>query len=198
MDEIKPKKVLAKDIMTKKVLSVSKDTSIFDVAKIISEHNFDGLPVTDKDGLLLGIITEYDLIIRTSTANSSFLQKILGEVYSKKSKNMGEAIEEGAREISSLTAESIMNKEPLILGEDTTFEEIVAAFIAHHRVNPIPIVNSEGKVVGIISRFDILRPLNLLGYGNPRTQGAEQSSYDRNRAKPSSGRMTAQKNKFYS
>ena len=41
------KKVLAKDIMTQKVISVSPDTSIFEVAKIISEHNFDGMPVVD-------------------------------------------------------------------------------------------------------------------------------------------------------
>jgi len=168
MDEVKHKNILAKDIMTRKVLSVSPDTSIFDVAKIISEHNFDGLPVIDKEGRLLGIVTEYDLIVRTSTASSSFLQKILDEVYAKKSKNASEAIEGGAQEISSLTVENIMNKEPLVLKEDATFEELLAVFIAHHRVNPIPIIDAGGKVVGIISRFDILRPLNLLGYGSKR------------------------------
>lgn len=168
MDEIKNKNVMAKDVMTRKVLSVSRDTSIFDVAKIISEHNLDGLPVVDKEGRLLGIVTEYDLIVRTSTANSSFLQKVLYEVYSKKPESMKNVLEDGAKKISSLTVDNIMNKEPLVMKEDATFEEVVAAFITHHRVNPIPIVDDERKVVGIISRFDILRPLNLLGYGSQK------------------------------
>ena len=162
------KKVLVRDIMTKKVISISPDTSIFDAAKIISEHNFDGLPITDKENHILGILTEYDLIVRTSTANSSFLQKILSEVYSKKTETIKEALEEGAQEISSLKVSDVMNKEPLILKEDATFEEVMAAFIAHHRVNPIPIVDSENKIVGIISRFDVLRPLNLLGYSSKK------------------------------
>ena len=162
------KKVLVRDIMTKKVISISPDTSIFDAAKIISEHNFDGLPITDKENHILGILTEYDLIVRTSTANSSFLQKILSEVYSKKTETIKEALEEGAQEISSLKVSDVMNKEPLVLREDATFEEVMAAFIAHHRVNPIPIVDSENKVVGIISRFDVLRPLNLLGYSSKK------------------------------
>ena len=151
--------------MTRRVISVLPDTSIFEAAKIINEHNFNGIPVIDTENNLVGIVTEYDLIIRTSTVNASFLQRILNEVYSKKGDNVKSAIDSGAKELSSLKVSDIMNKEPLVLKEDTSFEEVIAAFIAHHRVNPIPIVDAENKIVGIISRFDILRPLNLLGYG---------------------------------
>ena len=59
-----------------------------------------------------------------------------------------------------------MNREPLVLKDDSAFDEVIAAFITHHRVNPIPIVDGDNKVVGIVSRFDVLRPLNLLGYGS--------------------------------
>ncbi len=168
MTDSPSKKVLVRDIMTKKVVSISPDTSLFEAAKIISEHNFDGMPVVDKENHIIGIVTEYDLIMRTSTANASFLQKILNEVYLKQTDKVKDAAEEGAREIASLKVSDIMNKEPLVLKEDASFEEVIATFIAHHRVNPIPIVDSENKVVGIISRFDILRPLNLLGYGSSR------------------------------
>jgi CBS domain-containing protein len=160
------KKVLAQDIMTEKVVSVSPDTSIFDAARVLSEHNFDGLPVVDKDGELAGIVTEYDLITRTSTVNASFLQRILSEVHAKRSEAVRDALEYGVDKLSSMKVKDVMNKEPLVLGEDAKFEEIVEAFITHHRVNPIPIVNESNKMVGIVSRFDILRPLNLIGYGS--------------------------------
>ncbi len=147
--------------MTKKVFSISPDASILEAAKIISEHNFDGLPVTDKENHLVGIITEYDLILRTSTVNSSFLQKVLNEVRTKK---QDEEDQNATEQLSSLKVSDIMNKEPLALREDMNFEEAVAAFITHHKVNPIPVVDKDNKVVGIISRYDALRPLNLLGY----------------------------------
>jgi len=161
------KKVLVRDVMTRKVVSISPEMSIFEAAKIISEHNFDGLPVTDKENHIIGILTEYDLIMRTSTANATFLQKILSEVYSKQTDKARDAVEESAREISSLKVSDIMNREPLVLKDDSAFDEVIAAFITHHRVNPIPIVDGDNKVVGIVSRFDVLRPLNLLGYGSP-------------------------------
>lgn len=165
MDASNSKNVFIRDIMTRKVISVSPDTPIFDAARIISEHNFAGIPVVDKDNKLIGIVTEYDLIMRTSTVNASFLQNILSEVYSKKSEAVKSAVENGARQLSSLKVSDIMNKEPLVLSEDATFEEVISSFVAHHRVNPIPIVDKDHKLVGIVSRFDALRPLNLLGYG---------------------------------
>lgn len=154
------KRVLVKDIMTKRAISVSPDTSAMEAAKIITEHNFDGVPVVDDNNHLIGILTEYDLITKTSAVNVSFLQKILGDIYSSKK----ETAQNEVKNISDLKVKDIMNTEPLALRDDTTFEDAVETFRAHHRVNPIPIVNDKNEVVGIISRFDILRPLNILGY----------------------------------
>ena len=77
MSDHELKKVLVKDIMTKRVISVSPETPVVEAAKIITEHNFVGLPVIDASNHLVGILTEYDLITRTSSLNVSFLQKIL-------------------------------------------------------------------------------------------------------------------------
>lgn len=147
--------------MTRKVFSVLPELSVIEATRIITEHNFDGMPVIDEQGRLVGIITEYDLITKTSTINVSFLQKIINDVYTTKKETPPEI---GTQDISELTVKDIMNKEPLTLKEDATFEDAVETFKAHHKVNPIPVVNDQGQVVGIISRFDILRPLNILGY----------------------------------
>ena len=154
------KKVLVKDIMTIKVISVSPNTPVVDAAKIITEHNFVGLPVTDGEDHLLGILTEYDLITKTSSLNVSFLQKIISDLYPK---DQAPSLD-GEKSITELTVKDVMNPEPLTLKEDATFDDVIETFRAHHRVNPIPIVNGENKVVGIVSRFDILRPLNIVGY----------------------------------
>lgn len=95
--------------------------------------------------------------------NASFLHKILNDIYSAKKESQPET-----KNISELTVWEVMNKEPLTLREDATFEDTIETFRAHHRVNPIPIVNDQNQVVGIISRFDILRPLNILGYSKKK------------------------------
>ena len=43
--------------------------------------------------------------------------------------------------------------------DDTDFEAVVEAFRVHHRVNPIPVVTKDNKVIGVVSRYDVLVPL---------------------------------------
>ena len=59
MSDNQIKKIYLRDVMTKKVISVSPETPITEVTKIITEHNFDGVPVVDKNNRLVGIIILY-------------------------------------------------------------------------------------------------------------------------------------------
>lgn len=143
--------------MTKEVVSVLPDTPLLDVAKILAEHNFDGVPVIDKDGLLVGIVTEYDLINKTSTVHLPTLQIVL--------RNLPQFRKEEAHfqeEILQLKVTDIMNKEPLTVSPDVPYDEIIRLFKDHHRVNPIPVIDKDHKVLGVISRFDVLRPFHVL------------------------------------
>ena len=150
-------KVTAKDIMTKETITVHPDTSLLDVAKILAEHNFDGVPVVDNDFKLVGIVTEYDLINKTSAVHLPTLQIVLRNLPQFKKEN-----DHFQEEILSLKVSDIMNKEPLTLTPDATYDEIIRLFKDHHRVNPIPIINQSGVVVGVVSRFDVLRPFHVL------------------------------------
>src|SRR3989344_8048835 len=139
--------VLAKDIMTKEVVSVHPDTNLLDVAKILAEHNFDGVPVVDNDNKVVGIVTEYDLINKTSAVHLPTLQVIL--------RNLPQFKEEEAhfqKEILSLKVSDIMNKEPLTLSPDVPYDEVIKLFKDHHRVNPIPVVDKDNKILGVVSR----------------------------------------------
>ena len=147
-------------IMTRKVVSVKPDTPLQEAAELLARHGFDGMPVVDEENKLVGILTEYDLISKGSAIHLPTFQKVienLGIYHKDKSR-----FKKDFAELSSLQVKDVMNKEPLILSEDATYEEAVAAFRDHHRVNPIPIIDKDRGVVGVISRFDILKPPHLL------------------------------------
>lgn len=156
-DQAELAKVRAKDIMTKEVITVHPDTSLLDVAKVLAERNFDGVPVVDNENRLVGIVTEYDLINKTSAVHLPTLQIVLRNLpqFKKEKDHFQE-------EILSLKVGDIMNKEPLTLDPDNTYDEVIKLFKDHHRVNPIPVVDSGNKVIGVISRFDVLRPFHVL------------------------------------
>ena len=150
-------KVLAKDIMTREVISVHPDTNLLDVAKILAEHNFDGIPVVDGDNKVVGIVTEYDLINKTSAVHLPTLQVVLRNLPQFKAEES-----HFQEEILSLKVSDIMNKNPLTMNPDMPYDEVIKLFKDHHRVNPIPVVDKDQKIIGVISRFDVLRPFHVL------------------------------------
>ncbi|MDO8600090.1 MAG: CBS domain-containing protein [bacterium] len=152
--------VNVQDIMTKEVISVHPDMPLLEAAKILSERNFDGVPVVDTDNKLVGILTEYDLISKESMIHLPTFQKILQNI--KVFKKDQSEFQKEIQEISLLVVRDVMNTDPLTLGEQATFMEVLDAFRNHHRVNPIPVIDSDRRVVGVVSRFDILKPLHAL------------------------------------
>lgn len=150
----------AKDIMIEDVVSVFPETLLTDAARILAEHHFDGVPVVDEHKTLVGILTEYDLVSKASTIHLPTFQTILQEV--SLFKHDTPQFRKDFQEILSLKVQDVMNSDPLTLSPDASFEEVVTAFRDHHRVNPIPVINSDHKVVGVISRFDVFKPLQLI------------------------------------
>ncbi|MBI2609936.1 CBS domain-containing protein [Candidatus Giovannonibacteria bacterium] len=157
MEDLSGQKVLLKDIMTKKVVAVSPETSLIEAARILSEKKFSGMPVIDKKNKLVGILTEYDLISKEDLLHLPTFQKILENlaVYRKNRHEISAEI----KQVSRLKVKDVMNDDPLTLQENATLESTVRTFKDHHRVNPIPVLDQNKKVVGVISRFDLIKPL---------------------------------------
>lgn len=145
-------KVTIKDIMTKDVICVHPETSILVAHQIMSEKRFNGLPVVDNENHLVGIITEYDLLVKGSSVHLPTLQKLFTElpVYKKNYKNFKNEI----YELSRLTVREVMNSDPLAISQDANLSEMVDMFRQHHRVNPLAVIDKDRKVVGIVSRYD--------------------------------------------
>lgn len=143
------------DIMTRNVVVVLPNTLVVEAAELFSRHNINGLPVIDANRKLIGILTEYDLLTKGAAIHLPTFIKLLKEF--KVHKNDQSLIREDLKKIVTITVKDVMNDDPFSLSERATLEEVVLAFAEHHRVNPIPIVDSSGRLVGIVSRFDVIK-----------------------------------------
>lgn len=165
------------DLMTRDVITVNPDTALLAAASILARHNLTGLPVVDEAGRVVGILTEYDLITKGSAIHLPTFLKLMREfdVYRRDQT----LIREELKGILALTVRDAMNPEPLVLAPETSIAEACRTFGEHHRVNPIPIVDGSRKLVGILSRFDIIR---LYAGTNPHPARAKGSPEETDRA----------------
>ena len=147
-------KLTVRDIMTKKVISVNPGESLVAVVNLLFRYNFDGLPVVDEENHLLGIITQYDLVAKSSGLHLPTLAKIFENIPVLK-QDLG-PLKKSFENINRLTARDLMNPDPLTIGPDELAEVGAKLFVAHHRVNPIPVIDKERRAVGVLSRRDII------------------------------------------
>lgn len=117
----------AKDIMTRDVISVTKDTPIWQAIKRMLDMQVAGMPVVAEDMTLVGIITEKDVL------------ELYGEANQGKSK----------------TVEDFMTSPAVCFEEDDTLDQICLCLIEND-FRRVPVAR-DGKVVGIISRPDVAR-----------------------------------------
>ncbi|MDP3741333.1 MAG: CBS domain-containing protein [bacterium] len=155
--------------MTEKVTAVSAKTPLVQAVDIIIANDFSGLPVVDDDKVLIGIVTDYDLILKGSSIHLPTFLTLLKEfqIYKKDAS----LIKEDIKKILEMKVGDVMNKEPLVLFDDSTINDAINAFGQHHRVNPIPIIDRGHHLVGIISRLDMLKL-----YGAPSVNFARHNT----------------------
>lgn len=134
----------AKEIMTENVVSVKKDTSLLEIAEIMADHEISGLPIVDEKRKVIGIISEKDFLSLMGAKSS---MEIIARFLKKKGDIPEPTVEQRAEDIMTFPA--------LTVNEDTSISEITKIF-TEKNINRVPVINSEGKIVGIISRADAL------------------------------------------
>jgi CBS domain-containing protein len=140
-----------KDIMTSPAVSVEPDMTVLQAVRIMLQRHISGLPVIDKHGQLVGMVTEGDFLRRSETGTQRrrprWLEFLLGP---------GRLAEEYSRTHGRKIGE-IMTATPLTVTEETPLEEVVR-LMEHHRIKRLPVVRGT-QVVGIISRANLLHAL---------------------------------------
>lgn len=138
----------ARDVMSTEVLSIAAEATVFEAAQLLVNMRVSAMPVLDGKGFVVGIVSEADLIRNTGAVAP--LEHV-DAAYAEKARATAHA--------RSVT--KVMSKNVVTASEDSTLQEI-ADLMLGRGIKRIPIV-SDGAVVGIVSRIDLLRALLSLG-----------------------------------
>jgi CBS domain-containing protein len=144
----------AADVMTSQVITVSLDTDVREIARLLLEHHISAVPVVDDAQKVLGIVSEGDLIRRiendTDRRKSWWLKSIFAGA-----NDASEYIKSHGRK-----AREIMTPDPVTISEDESLHRI-ATLLEKHHIKRVPVVR-DGRLVGIVSRANLLRGFSAI------------------------------------
>lgn len=145
--------VTAKDVMVRDVVFVKKDDALEGVAEILSRRGISGVPVVDDKHTVIGIISEKDFLFHMGAEDQRTFMGVVAHCLKSK----------GCVAISmrKQKAVDIMISPAITVSEDTTIFEIAKMF-TEKNINRTPVVDRNSKLVGIVTRADILRASRFL------------------------------------
>ncbi len=146
--------MLVKDLMSTNVITVKPETPVSEIAELLHTHHFTGVPVVNAEGHVIGTISERDFITSTSGLYLPTYIKLLSSMdyVQGASKGLPHVVEQ----VVNATAKDIMNQSVPFARPETTLEQLALMF-AEKRVNPIPVTDETNKLLGIISRSDLIK-----------------------------------------
>jgi CBS domain-containing protein len=143
----------ASDVMTTNLVAARAGTTAREVGTKLLIGNFNGLPVIDSNIKVIGIVTAVDIL---------------------------RAIRQG-KNLDSIRAIDIMTRNPVVVNQDTEINEIIDV-ILQKAIILVPVINDERRLIGVVSRLDILRQnLNekfvTIGERSTFARGLSQSTF---------------------
>lgn len=142
------------EIMQKEVISVSENADIKEIAKALTDNKVSGLTVVNAQGDLVGIVSEGDLLHKETNPRMPDYVDILGAIiYYHGMKRY----HDDYRKLMATKASDIMTTKMITVSKETTVEE-AAQLMVQHSIKRLPVIEN-GKMIGIISRADIVRTL---------------------------------------
>jgi CBS domain-containing protein len=160
--------MLATDVMTTNVITVTPDTEVREIAALLLDHRISGVPVVGSGHRIVGIVSEGDLMRRpeneTESRQSWWLDAIM---------NANQSAEKYVK-AHARKAGQIMTRNVVTISEETPLDEI-AGLLEKHHIKRVPVVR-DGKLVGIVSRANLLHGLVAGGSGHIDTSSPDDQS----------------------
>lgn len=132
---------MVKDVMTTHVAAVLKTATFKEMATQMRDQRVSAFPVVDRDGKVVGVVSEADLLTKEALGSGGKVSGILH--HHEKGKAAG------------ITAEDLMTAPPVTVGP-SDFVADAARLMYERRVKRLPVVDSDGRLIGIVSRVDVL------------------------------------------
>jgi CBS domain-containing protein len=149
----------AGDIMSPRVISIAPDANVQDAIEMMLRMHISGLPVIDRNGTLVGVVTEGDFLRRAETGTERkrprWLEFVMGP------RRMAEEYVHA----HSRRVDEVMTRDAITCTEDASLDEVVQ-LMERRRVKRLPVMRGT-QVVGIVSRANLLRALANLGAAAP-------------------------------
>jgi len=130
-----------KDVMTAEVVTVRQETTFKEMAAVLRRYRVSALPVVDDAGLVIGVVSAGDLLAKEALADPGVAAELLRH--------------QDVRKAQGLTAGDLMTRPAVTAAPEDPVEQ--AARMMHFmRVKRLPVIDSGGQLVGIVSRSDVL------------------------------------------
>jgi CBS domain-containing protein len=134
-----------RDVMTTSVVTVDRITTFKEIDQLLTEHRISGVPVLTMGRHVAGVVSEADLLaVQDEEARKARIETPAGHRWlSRKPRH------------TNLVAEALMTKPAVTIHPDATIPAAARMMNTHH-VRRLPVVNPDGKLIGIVSRRDLL------------------------------------------
>jgi CBS-domain-containing membrane protein len=140
------RRVVVRDVMTRNVIHVREDADITEVTNLLSENRISGLPVVDGGGRVIGVITEADVLSMAGMNKEHAFRDIIRHI-------LGEPL---PGHTGSKRLRDVMSSPAITTGPESDIRD-VALTIDEKRIKRLPVVDEQGRLIGVISRADIVR-----------------------------------------
>lgn len=136
------------DVMTREVTTVTPETPLKDAARLLAAHRFSGVPVVDADGVVVGVLSEADILVKEG-GHRETRHGVLHWLLEPEAPGLADKL--GAR-----TAGEAMTSPPVTIAADRPVRD-VANTMLDEGVNRLPVVDADGRLVGLVTRGDLVR-----------------------------------------
>lgn len=157
-----------REIMSSPAITVRPETKIQEVARVMRENHISGVPVVDDSGALLGAVTELNLIARNAPLKQPHYLTVLSAMIPV---NVNEyyAYKEQLRQTLARTASELMSEDVRTIEPTTPLEEAMEIMLDPEN-NMLPVIE-QGKLIGVVTRTDLVRLIEQLEAVPDETQG---------------------------
>ena len=143
------------DVMSRDPIVVKPETPLNEAVQILAQRRISGLPVVDDAGQLVGIISETDLMWQeTGVTPPAYIMFLDSVIYLQNPATY----ERDLHKALGQTVGEVMSKNSITVSPDKTVRE-AAKLMQDHNVHRLPVLDSEGQVIGILTRGDVIRAM---------------------------------------
>lgn len=143
------------DIMTSNPMTVKPETPLKEAIALIAKNKISGLPVVDEEDKLVGIISENDLMWQETGVEPPPYIMILDSVIYLENPNR---YEKEIHKALGQTVQDVMTEKPITITPDKPVKQ-AARLLHDKKIRRLPVIDEQGKVIGIITQGDIIRAM---------------------------------------